>query len=267
MIKDYICIDIENPNTRGNSICSIGIIIVKDNKVIDKIYSLINPEDRFDVNNSEITGLCYSDVKDSPNFKEYWKEIYQLFEKNVVVGHNVIYDLNVIAKSLERYDIDVPKINYYCTLNISRNVLKLESYSLNNVCEYLKIILNKHHNALEDANATQEIFEYLNENYDIGQSEKFDYECKISNNLDSKLETNINSLYGLIRGINYDGIIDDKEIKKMKLWVEENRIYKQYSLFNKIITKLDSILEDNIITDYEKIELESLVTSIATSKM
>ncbi len=50
-------------------------------------------------------------------------------------------------------------------------------------------------------------------------------------------------------------------------WIDENRIYKQYSLFNRIITKLDEILEDNIITDYEKIELKLLVTSINTSRM
>ena len=36
MIKDYISVDIENPNARGNSICSIGIIIVKDNKIISR---------------------------------------------------------------------------------------------------------------------------------------------------------------------------------------------------------------------------------------
>ena len=267
MIKDYICIDIENPNARGNSICSIGIIVVKDNKVINKIYSLINPEDRFDINNSKITGLCYADVKNAPNFKEYWKEISRLFEENVVVGHNIIYDLNVIAKSLDRYDIDMPKVNYYCTLNISKNVLNLESYSLNNICQHLNIILDKHHNALEDSRATQEIFEYLNKKYDIGQCEIFDYEYKISDNLDSKLETNINSLYGIIQGINYDGVIDDKEIEKIKLWIDENRIYKQYSLFNRIITKLDAILEDNVITYYEKIELKSLVSSINTSRM
>lgn len=267
MIKDYICIDIENPNARGNSICSIGIIVVKDNKVINKIYSLINPEDRFDINNSKITGLCYADVKNAPNFKEYWKEIFRLFEENIVVGHNIIYDLNVIAKSLDRYDIDMPKVNYYCTLNISKNVLNLESYSLNNICQHLNIILDKHHNALEDSKATQEIFEYLNKKYDIGQCDIFDYEYKISDNLDSKLETNINSLYGIIQGINYDGVIDDKEIEKIKLWIDENRIYKQYSLFNRIITKLDAILEDNVITYYEKIELKSLVSSINTSRM
>ena len=40
MIKDYICIDIENPNARGNSICSIAVIVVKDNKIYGK------PKDR-----------------------------------------------------------------------------------------------------------------------------------------------------------------------------------------------------------------------------
>lgn len=68
------------------------------------------------------------------------------------------------------------------------------------------------------------------------------------NRIDSKLETNINTLYGIIKGINYDGIIDDKEIEKLKFWVEDNRLYKQYSLFNRIINKLDEILEDNKIT-------------------
>ncbi len=267
MIKDYISIDIENPNARGNSICSIGIIIVKDNKIVDEKYSLINPEDRFDTNNSNITGLNYSDVKDAPTFKEYWENIKDLLSDNIIIGHNVIYDLTVIAKALERYEIKVPIFNYYCTLKLSRNCINTNSYSLNNLCNLLNINLENHHNALEDAKASQKIFEYLNCNNDIGSCEKFEFESKVLDSLDSKLETNINTLYGIIKGINYDGIIDDKEIGKLKSWVEDNRLYKQYLLFNRIINKLEEILEDNIITEYERIELEKLVTSINNSKM
>ena len=267
MIKDYISVDIENPNTRGNSICSIGIIIVKDNKIIDKKYSLINPEDRFDINNSKITGLTYADVKDAPTFKEYWKIIEDLFKNNVIVGHNITYDLSVISKALERYDIDAPVFNYYCTLKLSRKYINTNSYSLNSLCDLLKINLDNHHNALEDALASQQIFEYLNKRNDIGNSEKFELINKVSDSMDSKLETNINTLYGIIKGINYDGIIDDKEIEKLRLWVEDNRLYKQYSLFDGIINKLEEILEDNVITEYERIELEKLVTSINESKM
>lgn len=267
MIKDYISIDIENPNARGNSICSIGIIVVKNKKVVDEKYSLINPEDRFDVNNSNITGLNYFDVKDAPTFKEYWKSIKELFENNIIVGHNITYDLSVIAKALERYDIEVPIFNYYCTLKLSRNFINTNSYSLNSLCDLLNVNLEKHHNALEDAKASQKIFEYLDYNNDIGTSEKFEFESKLLDKLDSKLETNINTLYGIIKGINYDGIIDDKEIRKLKSWVEDNRLYKQYLLFDRIISKLEEILYDNIITEYERIELEKLVTSINISKI
>ena len=208
MINDYISVDIENPNARGNSICSIGIIVVKNKKVVEQKYSLINPEDRFDINNSNITGLNYSDVKDAPTFKEYWKNIKELLEKNIIVGHNITYDLTVIAKALERYDIKVPIFNYYCTLKLSRSFINSNSYSLNNLCDLLNINLENHHNALEDAKASQKLFEYLDNNNDIGNSEKFEFERVLLDNLDSKLETNINTLYGIIKGIN-----DETKIK------------------------------------------------------
>ena len=254
MIKDYISIDIENPNSRGNSICSIGIVVVKGNKVVDERYSLINPEDRFDINNSEITGLEYTDVKDAPTFKEYWKSIKDILENNIIVGHNITYDLTVISKSLERYEIEVPTFEYYCTLKLSRRFIETNSYSLNSLCDFLNINLEKHHNA-------------INNNCDIGECDKFKFENNLLDKLDSKLETNINTLYGIIKGISYDGIIDNTEIEKLKSWVEENRIYKQYLLFNRIINKIEEILSDNIITNYERIELEQLVTSINSSKM
>ena len=267
MIKDYISIDIENPNSRGNSICSIGIVVVKDKKVVDEMYSLINPEDRFDINNSEITGLEYTDVKDAPTFKEYWKSIKDILKNNIIVGHNITYDLTVISKSLERYEIEVPTFEYYCTLKLSRRFIETNSYSLNSLCDFLNINLEKHHNALEDAKACQKIFEYLNNNFNIGECNKFEFENKLLAKLDSKLATSINTLYGIIKGISCDGIIDNKEIEKLKSWVEENRIYKQYLLFNRIINKIEGILSDNIITNYERIELEQLVTSINSSKM
>ena len=211
--------------------------------------------------------MTYADVKDAPTFKEYWKTIEDLFKNNVIVGHNITYDLSVISKALERYDIDAPVFNYYCTLKLSRKYINTNSYSLDSLCDLLKINLDNHHNALEDALASQQIFEYLNKRNDIGNSEKFEFINKVSDSMDSKLETNINTLYGIIKGINYDGIIDDKEIEKLRLWVEDNRLYKQYSLFDRIINILEEILEDNVITEYERIELEKLVTSINESKI
>ena len=56
-MKNYAVLDIENPNFRQNSICAIGIILVKNNQIIKKEYSLINPEDTFDRINIDITKI------------------------------------------------------------------------------------------------------------------------------------------------------------------------------------------------------------------
>ena len=46
-LDDYIVLDIESPNTKSDSICSIAFIQVKKGKVTKEEYSLINPECSF----------------------------------------------------------------------------------------------------------------------------------------------------------------------------------------------------------------------------
>lgn len=33
---------------------------------------------------------------------------------------------------------------------------------------------------------------------------------------------NINELIGIIKGVNFDGIINDKEISRLQIWVNKN---------------------------------------------
>lgn len=268
ILENYVVLDLENPNSRGNSICSIGIIIVKDNCIVDEIYSLINPEDRFDEVNQKITGINSVSIIDSPKINEYWFKIKDLLTKNIVVGHNVIYDLNVLSKSLDRYEIEVPVFNYCCTLDLSRRYLNCDSYKLSSLAE---IINHKYiqHNALDDAMASHKLMEYLKNNIKIKDFNvrKFEYEMNDSGNLGLGLESTVNELYGIINGINYDQYINNEEIARLRKWVEDNRINKCYSLIRDIINYLEKILEDNILTKYEYIELFNAVESINNSKV
>ena len=43
-MKNFAAIDFETANTKRSSICSVGIVIVRDNEIIDSFYSLIHPE-------------------------------------------------------------------------------------------------------------------------------------------------------------------------------------------------------------------------------
>jgi len=55
--NSFTFFDVETPNSRNNSICSIGIVHVKENEVIFSKEYLVNPEARFDNMNMEIHGI------------------------------------------------------------------------------------------------------------------------------------------------------------------------------------------------------------------
>ena len=42
-MKDFAAIDFETANGKRTSVCSVGIVIVKGGKIVNKIYRLIRP--------------------------------------------------------------------------------------------------------------------------------------------------------------------------------------------------------------------------------
>ena len=43
-MRDFAAIDFETANYDRSSVCSVGVVIVRDGKIVDKLYSLIQPE-------------------------------------------------------------------------------------------------------------------------------------------------------------------------------------------------------------------------------
>ena len=159
-MKDYIVVDIESPNMDSYSVSAIGIVIVKNNEKVDTVYSLINPEDYFDEEIIEMTGITPEMVENAPKFYEFWPKIEKLLTENPIVGHNVTYDLSVISTTLERYHIKVQKFEYFCTMKLSKKRMTLDSYALTYIMSQLNFEYNAH-NALADAEATFYLFQHL----------------------------------------------------------------------------------------------------------
>lgn len=68
---------------------------------------------------------------------------------------------------------------------------------------------------------------------------------------------NINELIGIIKGINYDGIINEREIVRLQSWVDKNRNLAYEPKQAELIKLVDRALEDHVINDDER---EKLVT-------
>lgn len=50
---------------------------------------------------------------------------------------------------------------------------------------------------------------------------------------------NINELIGIIKGVNFDGVINDKEISHLQIWVNKNRTLAYESNQIKLIQLID----------------------------
>lgn len=46
-MKDFAAIDFETANNERSSVCSVGIVVVRDGEIVDKFYSLIKPEPEY----------------------------------------------------------------------------------------------------------------------------------------------------------------------------------------------------------------------------
>lgn len=62
---------------------------------------------------------------------------------------------------------------------------------------------------------------------------------------------NVNELVGIVKGINFDNIINNREVLRLQTWVDENRnlVYAPEQV--ELIKLLDTVLEDRVLTESE----------------
>lgn len=161
---NFIAIDFETANEKRNSPCSIGIVVVKNGHVVEKIHHLIRPKEmRFMPINIGIHGIRPSMVENELEFDKVWESIKHYFNESLVIAHNASFDISVLRNSAGLYDIKLPNFKYICTMKLARNFYKgIENARLNTVNNFLGYEF-KHHDALYDALACTNILLNISE--------------------------------------------------------------------------------------------------------
>lgn len=155
MLRDFAAIDFETANGDATSVCSVGIVIVRNGKIVDRFYSLIQPEPNYyNYHNSRVHGLTAQDTDKARVFPFVWNEIQPLIDGLPLVAHNKGFDERCLKAVFRTYQMDYPDYDFYCTLAESRRQLKyLPNHQLHTVAEDCGYILTDHHHALADAEA------------------------------------------------------------------------------------------------------------------
>ncbi|MBD5212144.1 MAG: 3'-5' exonuclease [Bacteroidales bacterium] len=155
-MKDFAAIDFETANGYRSSVCSVGVVIVRDGKVVDKFYKLIHPvPNYYNPMNVKIHHITREDTDSEDTFPEVWAEVVQKIEGLPLVAHNSPFDEGCLKAAHERFGMDYPGYEFHCTCRASRRKLsgKVINHRLNTVAKYCGYNLENHHHALADAEA------------------------------------------------------------------------------------------------------------------
>ncbi len=164
-MHSFAAIDFETANHHSTSVCSVGIVVVRDCEISDKFYSLIKPEPEFySYWNTQVHGIAMEDTMFSPVFPRVWEQIEPLIEGLPLIAHNKSFDERCLKAVFRMYQMDYPEYEFHCSLQMARKHLKglLPNYQLYTVSEYCGFELRNHHHALADAEACARIILAVN---------------------------------------------------------------------------------------------------------
>jgi DNA polymerase III subunit epsilon len=157
MSLDFVAVDVETANAQRGSICSFGLSVVRNGKVVRTEDWLTRPPsqfDWFDGRNIGIHGISPGMVKQAPSFKDRLAQVLEIIGNLPIVAHNASFDTGAIRGGCDAEGLAWPDLTYGCTMILSRRILpNLGCHKLPVVCDELGIPPFDHHQAGADANA------------------------------------------------------------------------------------------------------------------
>lgn len=160
MISDFVAIDFETANAQRGSPCALGVVTVREGKIMGRQKWLMRPPpsvDYFDQFNVNVHGITPQMVASKPRFGDLLNDVMKVIDGRMVVAHNAGFDLSVLRYACEESGLNFPRMSFLCTMVLSRTILDIETYSLPRVAQELGIDFKGHHDPLADAECTARV--------------------------------------------------------------------------------------------------------------
>ncbi|MHB8172290.1 MAG: PolC-type DNA polymerase III [Thermincolia bacterium] len=158
---EYIVFDIETTgfSPSANEIIEIGAVKVVDGIITQRFSSFIKPDNPIPYEITQLTGINHNMVSDAPPIVEVLPRFMEFVGNGVLVAHNALFDTGFLRVKLNRHlgrSLANPILD---TLGLARALLpKLKNHKLKTLTEEFDVKLENHHRAVDDADATTQIF-------------------------------------------------------------------------------------------------------------
>jgi DNA polymerase III subunit epsilon len=156
--RDLVFVDLET--TGGNAafhrITEVGIVRMKDDRVVEEWSSLVNPECRIPAYIEAFTGITNEMVAGAPRFSDLAALVFEklrspTLESPIFVAHNARFDYSFLRTEFRRLDVQF-SAKVLCTVKLSRRLFpEYPRHSLDAVMERHRLTCAARHRALGDA--------------------------------------------------------------------------------------------------------------------
>lgn len=156
---------------------SVAYILCNDRKIVRENYSIIKPNGFIiPPESTKVHGITSAEaISKGRALSEVLDEIKGVInECDYIVGHNVVFDINMLNAEFFRYDMTLPVSlkPYYCTMLLSKDYCGLPNDKYPTLEELYSILKGESianaHNAMIDAQASMECFWILKDSGIVG---------------------------------------------------------------------------------------------------
>lgn len=147
-----------SPNL-GDRTIEVGAVLVKDNQIVDRFQSLMNPEMKVSGFIENFTGISNKMLSTAPSIKEVMEKLKVFVGDHQIVAHNASFDLRFLDAEFKRIKLD-RKNEFTCSMLCSRRLYpEAPNCKLETLVRYKKLKTDGvHHRALADAEMTAHLW-------------------------------------------------------------------------------------------------------------
>ena len=234
----YCVLDLETTgfSAKTEKITEIGVMKVKDGKVLDEFACFVNPEKPIPERVVEVTKITDDMVKDAETIDKVFPKLLEFLGDSVLVAHNAEFDIGFLKQNAENlgYDFDY---TYVDTLKMAKDIFPdFKKYNLGKIAEKLKIHVDVAHRALDDVDTTVKVMNVMMDTLkERGAKTIEDIDLLGSDEASKKEEfKKLNTYHAIILAKNYVGL---KNLYKLVSYSHLNYFYKRPRILKSMLKK------------------------------
>ena len=206
----YCVLDLETTGFSATTekITEVGIMKVKDGKVLEEFSTFVNPEKHIPQRVTEVTNITDEMVKDAETIDKVFPKILKFIEGSVLVAHNAGFDIGFLKQNAKKlgYEFDY---TYVDTLSLAKDLFpNYKKYKLGKIAENLGIKVEVAHRALDDVDTTVKVFNVMIDMLKEKGAKKVDDIDEVSSDKEAKKEEykKLKTYHAIILVKNYVGL-------------------------------------------------------------